>query len=91
MANIALAVLESALRDKKLDRTLTTALPPLEQSPEACAQTGVAAVDACLRNGVPRGQLSEVNSRLATWKAAASTSPHITYWRSADEWACPCS
>jgi len=60
MANAALAVLESALRDRKLDRTLTTALPPLEQPADACAQTGVAAIDACLRNGVPRGQLSEL-------------------------------
>ena len=60
MANHALAVLESALREKKLDRTLTTALPPMEQPAEACAQTGIAAVDACLRNGVPRGQLSEL-------------------------------
>jgi len=60
MANIALAVLESALRDRKLDRTLTTALPPFEQGDDACAPTGVAAIDACLRNGMPRGQLSEV-------------------------------
>jgi hypothetical protein len=60
MANIALAALESALRDKKLDRTLTTALPPLEQAADACAPTGVAAVDACLRNGMPRGQVSEL-------------------------------
>ena len=60
MANSALAVLESALRDKKLDRTLTTALPAVEQSPDACAATGIDAVDACLRNGVPRGQLSEL-------------------------------
>ena len=60
MANIALAVLESALRDKKLDRTLTTALPPMEQPADACAQTGITVVDACLRNGVPRGQLSEL-------------------------------
>ena len=60
MANIALAALESALRDKKLDRTLTTALAPLQQDPDACAPTGVTAVDACLRNGVPRGQLSEL-------------------------------
>ena len=60
MANIALAALESALRDKKLDRTLTTALPPMEQAADACAPTGIAAVDACLRNGVPRGHLSEL-------------------------------
>src|SRR5262245_34475458 len=59
MANIALAALESALRDKKLDRTLTSALPPLDQA-DACAPTGMDAVDACLRNGVPRGQLSEL-------------------------------
>jgi recombination protein RecA len=60
MAKTALAVLESALRDKKLDRTLITALPPMEQADDACAPTGVAAVDACLRNGVPRGHLSEL-------------------------------
>jgi hypothetical protein len=60
MANSALAVLESALRDRKLDRTLTTAMPPIELSEEACAPTGVAALDACLRSGVPRGQLSEM-------------------------------
>jgi len=60
MAKTALAVLESALRERKLDRTLTTALPPLEQPADACAQTGIEAVDACLRTGVPRGQLSEL-------------------------------
>ena len=60
MANSALAVLESALRDRKLDRTLTTALPPIEQGEDACAPTGVPVLDACLRTGVPRGQLSEI-------------------------------
>src|ERR1051325_4931513 len=60
MAKTALAALESALRERKLDRTLTTALPPLEQGADACAPTGIDAVDACLRNGVPRGQLSEL-------------------------------
>ena len=60
MANIAMAALESALRVKKLDRTLISALPPVEQAADACAPTGIAAVDACLRNGVPRGHLSEL-------------------------------
>jgi hypothetical protein len=60
MANSALAALESALRDRKLDRTLTTALPPLEQGEDDCAPTGVAVLDGCLRTGVPRGQLSEL-------------------------------
>jgi hypothetical protein len=61
MANHALAVLESALRARKLDRTLTTALPPLERRDEsALVPTAIAALDACLHGGLPRGQLSEI-------------------------------
>ena len=61
MANHALAALESALRARKLDRTLTTALPPLERSdPSALHAHGCRRLDACLRGGLPRGQLSEL-------------------------------
>jgi len=61
MANHALAAVESALRDRKLDRTLTTALVPLERmDPSALMPMDVAALDACLRGGLPRGQLSEL-------------------------------
>lgn len=61
MANHALAVVESALRDRKLDRTLTTALAPLERvDPSALVPMDVAALDACLHGGLPRGQLSEL-------------------------------
>jgi hypothetical protein len=61
MANSSLAVLESALRARKLDRTLTTALPPLERTDaSALVPTDVAALDACLQGGLPRGQLSEI-------------------------------
>lgn len=62
MANhAALAVLESALRARQLDRTLTTTLPPLERSdPAAMVPTDVARLDAVLRGGLPRGQLSEL-------------------------------
>jgi hypothetical protein len=61
MANTALAVLESALRARKLDRTLTTTLPQYASSdPSAISPTGIAALDACLRGGLPRGQLSEI-------------------------------
>ncbi len=61
MANHTLAVLESALRARKLDRTLTTALPPLERRDEsALIPTSIAALDACLHGGLPRGQLSEI-------------------------------
>ena len=61
MANHSLAALETALRARKLDRTLTTALPPLERRDEsALVPTSVTALDACLRGGLPRGQLSEI-------------------------------
>ena len=60
MAN-ARALLESALRERNLDRTLTTALPPLERTDSsALAPMDVAVVDACLHGGLPRGQLSEL-------------------------------
>jgi recombination protein RecA len=70
MANTAVArvrpsldriTLEAALRARQLDRTLTTALPSLDRvDAAAMAPTGVATLDACLRGGLPRGQLSEM-------------------------------
>ena len=53
--------LETLLRARKLDRTLTTALPapgPLDE--RVVAQTGVAVLDGRLNGGLPRGQMSEV-------------------------------
>lgn len=61
MAKTSLATLESVLRDRKLDRTLTTALPPLDRvDPSAYVPTGLPTLDAHLRSGVPRGQMSEI-------------------------------
>ena len=61
MANQALAVLESALRVRKLDRTLTTALPSLDRAdPSAFINTELTPLDTCLHGGLPRGQLSEL-------------------------------
>jgi recombination protein RecA len=61
MANQALARLETALRDRKLDRTLTTALPAWERPDDsAIVATNVGALDTRLRGGLPRGQLSEI-------------------------------
>jgi hypothetical protein len=61
MANSVRAVLESALRVRKLDRTLTTALPSLERvDPSSLVAMDVAALDTALRGGLPRGQLSEI-------------------------------
>src|SRR5262245_44524788 len=81
MANQALVRLETALRDRKLDRTLTTALPTWERHDDSAAiATDVAALDACLRGGLPRGQLSEIvgsassgRTTLALQVLAAST------------------
>jgi recombination protein RecA len=58
---LARAHLESLLRTRRLDRTLTTALPPLDPRDEAAsAASGVFPLDARLGGGFPRGQLSEV-------------------------------
>jgi hypothetical protein len=80
MANHALAGLETALRARKLDRTLTTALPLERRDASALVATDVAVLDACLRGGLPRGQLSEIagppssgRTTLALQTMAAST------------------
>jgi recombination protein RecA len=61
MANSARAALESALRVRKLDRTLTTALPSAARiDPSALVATDLGALDAALQGGLPRGHLSEI-------------------------------
>ena len=58
---LARADLESLLRARQLDRTLTTALPQLDpRDAHALAPSGVTALDARLGGGFPRGQLSEL-------------------------------
>ncbi len=58
---LARADLESLLRARQLDRTLTTALPQVDPRDEhALASSGVSALDARLGGGFPRGQLSEL-------------------------------
>jgi hypothetical protein len=57
----ATLIVESALRARKLDHTLTTALPPLEHGdPAAFLPTGIDALDVRLRGGLPRGHVSEL-------------------------------
>jgi len=58
---LARADLESLLRARRLDRTLTTSLPPLDPRDEAAvAPSGIGSLDARLGGGFPRGQLSEL-------------------------------
>src|SRR4051812_19088433 len=55
------ADLESLLRARRLDRTLTTSLPVVNPTDEyASAAVGITSLDACLGGGLPRGQLSEL-------------------------------
>jgi hypothetical protein len=60
MANHARIALETVLREKKLDRTLTTSLPTLGGAVTSTAATGVARLDQVLHGGFPHGQLSEI-------------------------------
>ena len=55
---LARADLESLLRTRRLDRTLTTALPIADEA--TVASTGIGALDALVGGGVPRGHLSEI-------------------------------
>src|SRR5438045_2299545 len=58
---LARADLESLLRSRQLDRTLTTALPPPDPADDAAvAPTGITTLDARLGGGFPRGQVSEL-------------------------------
>jgi hypothetical protein len=58
---LARADLESLLRTRQLDRTLTTALPSVDPRDDLMvAPTGVSYLDAPLGGGFPRGQLSEL-------------------------------
>ena len=59
MPHPAAALLESALRVRKLDRTLTTTLQP-GKGEGLVAPTGAATLDAVLAGGLPRGELSEI-------------------------------
>ena len=55
----ALAHLETLLRARQLDVTLTSGAP-WRQAREEHAPTGVPSIDAALGGGMPRGQLSEI-------------------------------
>jgi len=65
------ADLESLLRTRQLDRTLTTSLPPLDPHDEyALGPTSVTALDAALGGGFPRGHLSEIVGARSSGRAS---------------------
>ena len=71
---LARADLESLLRTRRLDRTLTTALPPpptADADREATtAATGDTTLDAYLGGGFPRGQVSELTGPRSSGRAS---------------------
>ncbi len=57
----ARVALESLLRDRRLDTTLTSTLPiPAGGNDDRVAASGMGALDDLLLGGVPRGQMSEI-------------------------------
>ena len=56
----ARAAIESLLRERKLDVTLTDVQPWVGESEDRVAATGVEAIDGPLRGGLRRGHLSEI-------------------------------
>jgi hypothetical protein len=59
MSSAARVELESLLRARKLDVTLTSAAPWIARARDA-APTSIAGLDAALGGGLPRGHLSEI-------------------------------
>src|SRR5512139_1995123 len=95
MPAVARADLETLLRTRELDRTLTTTLPcPGSGNEQAVAPTGIAALDRLLDGGFPRGQLSEVvgaRSSGRTSVAVAMLAAAIArgnWWHSSMRWTC---
>ena len=60
MSHVARAALESLLKARKLDVTLTTSSPWRGATGDALASTRIPALDAGLGGGLRRGQLSEI-------------------------------
>src|SRR3954467_1613615 len=66
------AALESLLRARKLDVTLTAAPGTLVPSPDRLAPTGSAGVDAALGGGLRRGQLSEITGAASSGRTTVA-------------------
>ena len=68
----ARATLEALLRDRKLDTTLTAALPLSTPESERIAATGIPVFDETA-GGMPRGQISEIVGAVSSGRTALLT------------------
>lgn len=73
-ATVTRESLEALLRTRQLDRTLTTALASEPASARWEVPTGIAALDARLEGGIPRGHLSEVIGPRSSGRLAVAVS-----------------
>ena len=62
---------EALLRERKLDRTLTTAIPA-QVGAEQVAAFGLSSLDERLQGGVPRGQVSELIGSVSSGRTSLS-------------------
>jgi hypothetical protein len=69
-ASVSRVTLESLLRARRLDRTLTSTLAPSATDEYALGSTGVAPLDVALEGGFPRGQLSEIVGSRSSGRAS---------------------
>lgn len=67
------AAIESLLRARKLDVTLTTAAPWSDTPAERLAPTGCTDLDAALGGGLRRGHLSEITGAWSSGRATIAT------------------
>jgi recombination protein RecA len=64
------AALETLLRDRKLDLTLTSAKPWVAMPEDRLAPTGITAIDGPLGGGLRRGHLSEIVGARSTGRCS---------------------
>ena len=67
---VARAALETLLRDRKLDLTLTAGRPWVAVPEDRLAPTGIPAIDGPLGGGLRRGHLSEIVGARSTGRAS---------------------
>jgi hypothetical protein len=70
MAAAARAAIETLLRHRKLDLTLTSAKPWVEIPEDRLAATGIPAIDGPLGGGLRRGHLSEIVGARSTGRSS---------------------
>ena len=78
MAQVARADIESLLRARKLDVTLTSVAPWRAAAPDEMAPTGIVGLDRALGGGLRRGHMSEIIGPRSSGRTTVSCQALIT-------------